>query len=40
MIYPDEEFKKAEMVAIEKLKVQPQDNIFDYYKEDKDETKS
>ena len=40
MVYPDEDFKKAEMAAIEKLKVQPQDNIFDYYKEDEDETKS
>ena len=40
MVYPDEDFKKAEIAAIEKLKVQPQDNIFDYYKEDEDETKS
>lgn len=40
MVYPDEDFKKAEMAAIEKLKVQPQNNIFDYYKEDEDETKS
>ena len=39
-IYPDEDFKKAEMAAIERLKVQPQDNFFDYYKEDEDETKS
>ena len=39
-IYPDENFKKAEMAAIEKLKVQPQDNIFDYYKENENETKS
>jgi len=40
MIHPDDEFKKVEVAAIDKLKVQPQDNIFDYYKEDKDETKS
>lgn len=40
MIHPDDEFKKAEAAAIDKLKVQPQDNIFDYYKEDKNETKS
>ena len=37
MIYPDEEFKAAEMAAIEKLKVQQQDNFFDYYKEKKNE---
>lgn len=40
MIHPDDEFKKAETAAIDKLKVQPQDNIFDYYKENEDETKS
>ena len=40
MVYPDEDFKNAEMAAIEKLKVQPQDNFFNYYKEDEDETKS
>ena len=40
MVYPDEDFKKAEITAVEKLKVQPQDNFFDYYKEDEDETKS
>ena len=40
MIHPDDEFKKAETAAIDKLKVQPQDNFFDYYKEDEDETKS
>ena len=39
MIHPDDEFKKTEVAAIEKLKVQPQDNIFDYYEEDEDETK-
>ena len=39
-IYPDENFKKAEMAAIEKLKVQPQDNFFDYYKENENEKKS
>ena len=40
MVYPDEDFKKAKMTAIEKLKVQPQDNIFDYYKENENEEKS
>ena len=39
-IYPDEDFKKAEIAAIEKLKVQPQDNFFDYYKENENEEKS
>ena len=37
MIYPDEDFKNAGMAAIEKLKVQPQDNFFDYYKENENE---
>ena len=40
MIYPDEDFKAAETAAIERLKVQPQDNIFDYYKENENEEKS
>ena len=40
MVYPDEDFKKAEMAAIEKLKVQSQDNFFDYYKENENEEKN
>ena len=31
MIYVDEEFKNAEMAAIERMKVEPKDNFFDYY---------
>ena len=31
-LYPDEDFKRAEEASIEKLKVEPKDNIFDYYK--------
>ena len=40
MVYPDEDFKNAEMAVIEKLKVQPQDNFFDYYKENENEKKN
>lgn len=31
MIYPDEEFKKAEAAAIGRMKVEPKNNIYDYY---------
>ena len=40
MVYSDKEFKKAEAAAIEKLKVEPKDNFFDYYKEDENEKKN
>ena len=35
MVYSDEEFKKAEVTAIERMKVESKDNFFDYYKEEK-----
>lgn len=36
MIYPDEEFYKAEEKEIEKLIIEQQDNFYDYYKEEKE----